>query len=362
LLGEDQSRPLEKVFVKLNIVEDYQRPPHDAEFLGLMDAKMRTRQRLFSREEQEEEHAMPRARAGKARRTLSPDELLRGNLKAIITGSPGAGKTTLARWLAGQELRHADHLPVFLELKTISARAFDEADGDLAELIFNRELAQPLDLDKAEQQYLSAAFRERLHKGEVTIILDGLDEVSGADYFKRLCAAVNGFNAKYRECRSLITTRPYALQTRFEGLKEMEIAPLNDRQIAEFLDYYYGEQEQWQEFQRELKRRRDLRELARVPVLLGFIVQLWREQGAVGWSFTKRSYRRWWSGWTRRRTSSANSRSLTPTARSSATSSATWPLRACSMTACDAMPNGWSSPASRSEKKRIVPATPKDST
>ncbi len=284
LLGEDQSRPLEKVFVKLNIVEDYQRPPHDAEFLGLLDARMRQRQRLFSRDEQEETPGMPGERAGKTRRTLSPDELLRGNLKAIITGSPGSGKTTLARWLTRQELQHEDHLPVFLELKTISARAFDEADGDLVELIFNRELAQPLDLNKAEQQHLSAAFRERLRKGEATIILDGLDEVSGTDYFKRLCAAVNGFNAKYRQCRLLITTRPYALQTRFDNLKEMEIAPLNDRQIAEFLDYYFGQQEQWQEFQRELKRRRDLRELARVPVLLGFIIQLWqlwREQGAV---------------------------------------------------------------------------------
>ncbi len=61
----------------------------------------------------------------------------------------------------------------------------------------------------------------------------------------------------------------------------MEIQPLNPRQIEQFIEHYYHDVPERQQFQRELQRRRELRELARVPALLGFILQLWRKRGSV---------------------------------------------------------------------------------
>jgi HEAT repeat protein len=61
----------------------------------------------------------------------------------------------------------------------------------------------------------------------------------------------------------------------------MEIQPLNPRQIERFIKHYYRDVPERQQFQRELQRRRELCELARVPALLGFILQMWRKRGAV---------------------------------------------------------------------------------
>lgn len=61
----------------------------------------------------------------------------------------------------------------------------------------------------------------------------------------------------------------------------MEIQPLSPRQIEQFIEHYYRDTPERQQFQRELQRRRELRELARVPALLGFILQLWRKRGSV---------------------------------------------------------------------------------
>jgi HEAT repeat protein/predicted ATPase len=276
LLGEAESRPLEKVFVELTIIEDYQRPRHNAEILGLMDAEMRRRQDVFASDDEQR----PDREGAPVKRTLKPDELLRGNAKAVITGAPGAGKTTLARYLAGKALKDENRFPVFLELKAVTARAFDEANGDLAELLFNQAIASRLDLSAAERQSFKEFFRQQLQKG-AAIFLDGLDEVSGTEFFNRLRDAVKEFSRKYRHSDLLITTRPYAIQSLIEGLKVMEIAHLSDRQIADFLEHYYGDDERWRQFERELKHVRGLREMARVPLLLGFIVQLWCERGAV---------------------------------------------------------------------------------
>ncbi|MDQ3013415.1 MAG: HEAT repeat domain-containing protein, partial [Acidobacteriota bacterium] len=61
----------------------------------------------------------------------------------------------------------------------------------------------------------------------------------------------------------------------------MEIQPLTPRQIEQFIECFYRDVPERQQFQRELQRRRELRELARVPALLGFILQLWRKRGSV---------------------------------------------------------------------------------
>lgn len=47
LFGEEQSRPLDQVFVELTINEDYDRRPNQAEFLGLMDAELRKMRSVF---------------------------------------------------------------------------------------------------------------------------------------------------------------------------------------------------------------------------------------------------------------------------------------------------------------------------
>jgi HEAT repeat protein len=282
LFGEEEPRPLDKMFVELSIVEEYRRPVMHAEFLGLMDAEMRQRRSAFPRAEEERKPNAPGDVGGKVKRTVRPNELLRVRTKAVVAGAPGCGKTTLLRYLAWRTLEASERLPVFLELKTVTEEAFTRAEHDLDELLFTEAVARPLDLHGAECERLRAAFRARLAAGEVAIFLDGLDEVSGTDFFPRLCTAVVEFTrGVYRDNTLVMTSRPYALPARLEGLKKMEIAPLNQRQTEEFIAHYYGSAPDAQQLLRTLRQRRALRELLRVPFLLAVVTQLYRHEHQI---------------------------------------------------------------------------------
>jgi HEAT repeat protein len=282
IFGEAETRPLEKVFVELTLTEEYERPTVNAQWLGLMDAELRRRRDIFARDDEDKETGKPEKDREKVKRTLKPDELLRRRTQAVIVGAPGCGKTTLLRYLALKTLQTGKRFPVFLELKSLSEKAFEAAEGNLVELLFTKAIAAPLGFSAAELDRCKAFFLVRLKAGEVTIFLDGLDEVAGAKFFNALCRSVNDFMASaYRNNDLIISTRPYALQHRFESMQEMEIASLTPRQIEAFLQHYYGDDPTIKKLHQELRRRRELREMARVPFLLSVIAYLYRQQAEI---------------------------------------------------------------------------------
>jgi len=282
IFGEAEARPLEKVFVELTLSEEYERPLANAQWLGMMDAELRRRREIFARDDDEREIGSSEKERKKERRTLKPDELLRRRTQAVIVGAPGCGKTTLLRYLALKTLQAGKHFPVFLELKSLNEKAFEAAESNLVELLFTKAVAASLGLSAAEVERCKAFFLVRLKAGEVMIFLDGLDEVAGATFFNALCRSVNEFMASaYRHNDLIISTRPYALQHRFESMQEMEIAGLNPRQIEAFLQHYYGDDPAAKKLQQELPRRRELQEMAQVPFLLSVIAFLYRQQGEI---------------------------------------------------------------------------------
>jgi len=61
----------------------------------------------------------------------------------------------------------------------------------------------------------------------------------------------------------------------------MEIAPLNQEQIEQFVQHYYPGQSQPAKFLEELRQHADLLELASVPALLGFLILFYRRDGST---------------------------------------------------------------------------------
>src|SRR5205814_1062001 len=118
-----------------------------------------------------------------------------------------------------------------------------------------------------EKNCLKAFFNQQMAMGKVSIFLDGLDEIKGLTFFKELCLSIKKFiHSPYQQNNFIISTRPNALESRFENFQEMEIAPLNSNQIEVFVKYYYGEGSKIKDLLRRLKQK-EYRDLISVPLL-----------------------------------------------------------------------------------------------
>src|SRR5262249_43784438 len=152
---------------------EYQRPSARHGWRGFVDAELRRRRDLFpaaANEEQDEEN--------KEKRLINPEELLSDGTRAVITGAPGCGKSTLLRWLARRCLDDkAQRLPVFLELKSVTKKLFNNCRGDLGNLLFEQAVSPLLHIaNDVERATLKSAFINCLASHRVAIFLDGLDE------------------------------------------------------------------------------------------------------------------------------------------------------------------------------------------
>lgn len=284
VLGESTEHNLTKVFVELTVIEEREWPSSQtqAEYWGMMDSELYTRRNPFAHDD--DQYPDNHTDEVKIERSVKPDELLRVNNRIVIVGAPGSGKSTLLRYLAYKTLQQAERLPVFLEFKRITEPVFDKVEGRLEELVFEKAIVEPLRLNREDRENMRQMFLNKLKAGQVSIFLDGLDEVSGTEFFPKLRFAVTDFiHSAYRHNTFIISTRPYALRDRFsrDDIQEMEIAPFNQSQIEQFIDHYYGGDSQVKKFTAELRNRRELRELASSPALLGFLLRLYREQGMV---------------------------------------------------------------------------------
>lgn len=279
LFGSDRAHALGEVFVTLSIVEEYKGLPSDRRLMGLMDAGLRQKLSLFTYDDDESGGAR-----GGGTRTVTPADLLRGGRQAVVTGAPGCGKTTLLKYLALQiHSNEPDRWVIFLELKTVHPEDLKAAHNNLTELVFAKAIAEPLNLNEAERETLRAEFLGQLRSGKATFLLDGLDEVSHQALFGDLCVAVSEFtrDGRFGHNTLILSARPFALhRAQLEGLEQIEIQPLEPGQIEAFLRNYYPDDESVRGLARALERPGDLRELARVPVMLAAIVELYKGKEA----------------------------------------------------------------------------------
>lgn len=283
LFGNDKSRALDRVFVRLSIAEDYKGPISDPQLMGLMDAGLRRRFSIFAQASREMHGYLPLDGEGRNRRTITPDDLLRAGRQAVVTGAPGCGKTTLLKYLAQQTLRNdGDRWVVFIELKTIRTEDLHES-RNLPELLFAKAVAEPSSLVGPERERFYEEFLGMLKAGRASLYLDGLDEVRHQSLFGDLCSALSEFagNDLFKHNTLIISTRPFGLHRASLGdLQQLEIQPLDTRQIEDFLHNYYPDDEVTRRLSRELRKPGALRDLARVPVTLAAITELYRSNDA----------------------------------------------------------------------------------
>lgn len=277
ILGEQMDRDLQQVFVDL-IVQ--QGTVEYSDLLAMMDTGMRRRLNPFSFNEIDSVESPQRLG-----RKLSPKDLLRKNSKAIITGAPGGGKTTLLKYLALESIRTHDILVVWIELKALTKDLFRRAESIAAEegnLILEElwlaYLTPQLSLTADEQKYLRDHWTKKIASGELLVLMDGFDELQDEDLESCVNKCINQFASALHNNTLLVTTRPYA-QSKLgaEGFEELQIEPLNDTQITAFLNSYYPNDPAVTRLLNAVHERSVLRDLLNVPLLLGIILRLCRD-------------------------------------------------------------------------------------
>ncbi len=241
------------------------------------------------------------------------------NNHLVILGAPGSGKSTLVNYLtlclAGDRLV-GDHNEPFSATQDdlrqhqwgLSARRLRPV-----RVILREYAARGLPKKQSIWEYIAAdlgreavalggyapILQQQLQREGGILLLDGLDEVDKAaavrDPLKR---HIEQFARDFPHVRVVVTSRPYAYGSGWElnGFQVTRLLPFSNEQIEAFITQWYtvmGQQDgtlgpdkaksYGEGLVRQVKNNRNLRELARHPLLLTMMVYIHRgrEGGAL---------------------------------------------------------------------------------
>ena len=243
----------------------------------------------------------------------------RENNRLVILGAPGSGKSTLVNYLtlclAGDRLvgdydetfvATQDHLrqhqwslspqrlrPVRVILREYAARGLSKRQS-----VWDF-IAADLGRDAVALDGYAPILKQQLETEGGILLLDGLDEVdkaaSARDPLKR---HIEQFARDFPRVRVVVTSRPYAYGSGWElnGFQVTRLLPFSNEQIKAFIEQWYtvmGQQDgtlgpdkaksYGEGLVRQVENNRNLRELARHPLLLTMMVYIHRgrEGGAL---------------------------------------------------------------------------------
>ncbi|EFE83114.1 predicted protein [Streptomyces albidoflavus] len=164
--------------------------------------------------------------------------------RAVVLGDPGAGKSTLAKYLAlalaggleavPEELAPLEGLvPVLVELREY---AVPEAWGDTLEDFIERAHTQ------AYLPLPRELLTRLLQDGEAVVLFDGLDEVFDPGRRAAMARRITAFAAKYPQCRVIVTSREYGYQSHEfvnADFCQLMLEDLTREQVEEFVRRWY---------------------------------------------------------------------------------------------------------------------------
>ncbi|MCA2895045.1 MAG: NACHT domain-containing protein [Microcystis sp. M048S1] len=206
--------------------------------------------------------------------------------RTVILGDPGAGKSSLLQYLAlnwaEKELSHRVllPLPLLIELR-IYARDKDEKKcQNILEFFHQGNLICHLN---------QLALDDKLKKGQVVVLFDGLDEVFNPQLRQEIVTDIKRCSIEYPQVPIIVTSRSLgykAEELNHAGFDHFMIQDLDKDQIEDFIKRWHDlafenrdDKTQKQErLQKAIKESKAIRQLAGNPLLLTMMAILNRTQ------------------------------------------------------------------------------------
>ena len=203
---------------------------------------------------------------------FAPSAATGNELKVLIDGAPGVGKTTLTRrfvkdWAEGTLLSVYD----FVLLLPLRNRRIAQATS-IKELFYH---------DDPELREQVAGYVCKTMGANVMLIFDGFDELSlsqrkeGSLIFDIMCGE------KLLHCSVIVTSRPYASEAiqRLQCLsRHVEVLGFTEHQIEQCITNSIPDDEKAQALIQQLRERQDLISLCYVPLNCAIMVFVYRHQ------------------------------------------------------------------------------------
>jgi hypothetical protein len=188
----------------------------------------------------------------KKRDRMSVGQRLAVSKRLVILGDPGAGKTTLTRWIATayllrlksevewkdlpdiQTLPQEDWLPILVRCRDLDAACLDGALDDVL-----KHTLRKAELSTAESKAVHELLLDRIQNGRALLILDGLDEITDPLDRSKFCSQLENIVTANADVPIIATSRIVGyrelgrrLSKGFEHLTIADLTPEEKDQFA----------------------------------------------------------------------------------------------------------------------------------
>jgi len=171
-----------------------------------------------------------------AKSRYSVGERLGVSQRLVVLGDPGGGKTTMLRWMATAYLllhKGGDAFNQLPDTKTlpgkscmpvlIRCRDLGEADQCRSFTEFLTQHLHKTELLPEDAEVMCAVILDRIARGEVLLLVDGLDEITKPGVRMMFCQELERTVARYPDTPIVVTSRivgyrdmPYRMESGFE--------------------------------------------------------------------------------------------------------------------------------------------------